>query len=64
MSTPFEVISVNTKGTITSGKKYEVLRVTARLDGLYYQIMDDEGKKAKYHSGNFKKLLDLAEKDL
>jgi len=64
MASSFEVISLNSKGCITAGKKYEVQRVTARADGQYYHVIDDTGKKAKYHSGNFKKLEDLEKRDM
>ncbi len=59
LKNPFDVISKNTKGAITEGNTYTVLRISLRREGQYYQIVGDNDEKVKYHSKNFIKMEDL-----
>lgn len=56
---PFDVISRNTKESITEGNTYTVLRVGLRREGKYYQVIDDNGKSVRHHAKNFIKIEDL-----
>ena len=61
---PFDVISRNTKGTITEGLMYTVLRISIRKDGTYYQVIGDKGKKVRHNAKNFLRVEDLEERGM
>lgn len=61
---PFDVISKNAKESLTEGEIYTVLRISFRKDGMYYQVIGDEGKKVRHHSKNFLRVSDLEERGM